>query len=1017
MNKPLLLVILTLGLIAPFFSSSIQAQCNPQVEICNLGPCVVNVHNWVAAGDVFLGNVLPGQCQTFPATLGENIRVVDSINNFANLLFDVVFPVTSCDLVTHNVDTDYCLCTEVCPPSMTVECGGSIDPAVTGFPSATCPGYLWTFNDSPLGQSCDGTFTRSWAGTLGGNDAPDLFCSQDIMIVDTTEPIINMPAEDFVVECDGTGNNAQLNAWLNNNGGATASDGCNDIVWENDFTGLSNECGATGETTVTFTATDDCGNSSSTTATFTIEDTTDPPVTNANDLTVECDGAGNTTELIAWLSSNGGATASDACGAVVWSNSFTSLSDECGATGQSTVTFTATDDCGNTSSTTATFTIEDTTAPDVTAPADETVECDGSGNMAALQAWLNDNGGATASDVCSDIVWSNDFTVLSNDCGGAGSTVVNFTATDNCGNTSSTTATFTLEDTTDASVTGAIDLTVQCDGAGNINELNAWLNNNGGAAISDVCSDVVWTNDFISLILSLSNDCGATGSGAVTFTASYDCGNTSSTTATFTIEDYTEPNITNASDQTVECDGNGNQAEFAAWLTNNGGATGSDVCGSIVWSNDSNGLSVDCGATGDETVTFTATDDCGNSISTSATFTIVDTVSPVITEATSVTVECDGSGNAAEYATWLANNGGATASDVCSEITWTNDDSGFPNNCGATGEATITFTATDGCGNSASSTATFTIVDTTDPVVTDASDVTVECDGVGNASQLIAWLSNAGGAIASDECGLVVWTNNFTGSSDDCGETGDVSVMFTATDECGNTSTTTATFTIEDTTDPIITLPLDTANPFNTFLTETFVECDGNGNIADYNAWLNNNGGAIATDVCGGTITWSHTGPNLLSNDCGETGTVQETFTATDECGNTSSVSLLFTIEDRIDPVIVPAVDFVMPCDPACPEVEFNNWLNANGGASASDICSSSVTWSNDAGPFVCIGPNVVTFTATDDCGNTSSTTASFSTTCIPTAGEWGLLCLSLSFVILGLVFLREECALSLREG
>ena len=47
--------------------------------------------------------------------------------------------------------------------------------------------------------------------------------------------------------------------------------------------------------------------------------------------------------------------------------------------------FTATDDCGNASTTTATFTIEDTTNPSIDMMAeDSTVECDGMGNMTAL---------------------------------------------------------------------------------------------------------------------------------------------------------------------------------------------------------------------------------------------------------------------------------------------------------------------------------------------------------------------------------------------------------------------------------------------------------------------------------------------------------------------------------------------------------------------------------------------------------------------------------------------------------
>ncbi|MGB1574108.1 MAG: hypothetical protein ACPG85_07485, partial [Flavobacteriales bacterium] len=266
-------------------------------------------------------------------------------------------------------------------------------------------------------------------------------------------------------------------------------------TWSNNFTAVSDDCGATGSATVEFYATDECGNVSTSTATFTIEDTTDPVIASpASDMTVECDGAGNTTALNNWLAANGGAgVATDDCSGVTWSNDFTGLSDLCGATGAATVIFTASDDCGNTASTTATFTIEDTTNPSLdVASADMTVECDGAGNTAELNAWLADNGGAEASDVCGGVTWSNNFSALSDDCGATGSATVTFTATDDCGLSTSTTATFTIEDTTAPTLlTTADDLTVECDGAGNLADLNGWLDSQAGATASEICGDYV----------------------------------------------------------------------------------------------------------------------------------------------------------------------------------------------------------------------------------------------------------------------------------------------------------------------------------------------------------------------------------------------------------------------------------------------------------------------------------------------------------------------------------------------
>ncbi|WP_040492748.1 hypothetical protein, partial [Xanthomarina gelatinilytica] len=145
----------------------------------------------------------------------------------------------------------------------------------------------------------------------------------------------------------------------------------------------------------------------------------------------------------------------------------------------------------------------------------------------------------------------------------------------------------------------------------------------------------------------------------------------------------------------------------------NGGAIAADNCSTITWTNNYGGATSDCAAPIE--VIFTATDACGNAVSTTATYAIVDTLAPEITQASPETVECDGNGNIDALNAWLANNGGATATDDCSAITWSNDFTALSDECGETGSATVTFTATDGCGNESSTSATFTIVDTVAP--------------------------------------------------------------------------------------------------------------------------------------------------------------------------------------------------------------------------------------------------------------------------------------------------------------
>jgi hypothetical protein len=329
-----------------------------------------------------------------------------------------------------------------------------------------------------------------------------------------------------------------------------------------------------------------------------------------------------------------------------------------------------------------------------------TVECDGLGNVTELNNWLNSQGGASASDACSNVVWTNDFNNLSDDCGSTGTTTVTFTATDDCGNATNTSAIFTIEDTTPPTIDiNPQDTTINCSTADQDVAIQSWLNNYGGGEASDICGSVTWSNDYSN---NLSDDCGATGTVVVTFTATDDCGNESTASATLTVIDNTNPTIDiSAADQTVECDGAGNGTELNSWLAANGGASASDDCANVTWTNDFTTLSDDCGTTGNATITFTATDDCGNTITTSAIFTIEDTTPPTIdTNAQDTVVNCSLAGQNAAIQSWLNNNGGATASDICGNVSWSNNyTNNLSDDCGATGSVEVTFTAMDDCGN------------------------------------------------------------------------------------------------------------------------------------------------------------------------------------------------------------------------------------------------------------------------------------------------------------------------------
>ncbi len=405
----------------------------------------------------------------------------------------------------------------------------------------------------------------------------------------------------------------------------------------------------------------------------------------------------------------------------------------------------------------------------------------------------------------------------------------------------------------------------------------------------------------------------------------------------------TAPILTCPDDLTVECDGTGNTADFGTWVNSE---TVESVCDNLSVSNEVIEVSEGCGGTAAAEVSWTATDDCGMDMC-SATFSTQDTTAPSISDVENLTLECNPAANPGEIDQWLT---GVTADDVCSLVEVTNDFDALSDECGETGSATVTWTATDDCGNSANTSAMVTVEDTTPPLISGIEDRTAECDGAGNIAEVDEWLA---AAAAEDGCGDADLSDDFAGLSDDCGETGAATVTWTAIDDCGNEATASATFTVEDTTAPSISGVEDVT-----------VECDGAGNTADLEAWRASP--AVAEDACGETTLEAEVGE--LSDECGATGSAEGNWMAMDDCGNSSSLTAMFTIEDTTPPEITlnGEPEMMLECG-------VDNYEEL--GATGFDLCDGGEFPAEVGGNEV--DPNtpstyVVTYVATDACGNDS---------------------------------------------
>ncbi len=282
----------------------------------------------------------------------------------------------------------------------------------------------------------------------------------------------------------------------------------------------------------------------------------------------------------------------------------------------------------------------------------------------------------------------------------------------------------------------------------------------------------------------------------------------------------------------------------------------------------------------------------------------------------------------------------------------------------------IIITAKDACGRTNTCTGTINIIKTEGPrIAVEAKDKWVTCsENVDSIFQ--AFLADNGGAVAIDFCTATTFTTNPANPEVfiSCGDEPGLTIEFIASDICGNTATTSSVFKVMN--DGNISLSTPAADVVAT--------CSNNPEIA-FVDFIDNQGGAQVA-ACGEIVyTTNPENPMLptIDDDCSEA-SIDVTFTATDECGEQISTTATFSVEDDSAPTITGGENLDLVCGMNT-EMEIQAWLASNGSLMVMDECSS-VTITNDFQDLdfdnICHDePIVVTFTATDACGNESTQT------------------------------------------
>ena len=341
--------------------------------------------------------------------------------------------------------------------------------------------------------------------------------------------------------------------------------------------------------------------------------------------------------------------------------------------------------------------------------------------------------------------------------------------------------------------------------------------------------------------------------------------------------------------------------------------------------------SFNCSDLGPQTVTLTIKDPEGNTGTGNATITVKDEIVPQITAPADIQADTDANDcNASSI-----NLGSETKNDNCGIASVTNDaPSDFP-----LGETIVTWTVTDNAGNTATDTQKVVISDNTNPTITAPADVQAYTDANDcNASNI-----NLGSETKNDNCGIASVTNDAP-SDFPLGET---IVTWTVTDNAGNTATDTQKVVISDNTNPTITAPAD-------------IQADTDAN--DCNASSINLGSETKNDNCG-IASVTNDAPSDFP--LGET---IVTWTVTDNAGNTATDTQKVVISDNTNPTITAPADVQ-----AYTDANDCNASNINlGSESANDNCGIALI-ENDAPAEFPLGETMVTWTVTDNSGNTAT--------------------------------------------
>gem|GEM_PF-2490722 len=790
--------------------------------------------------------------------------------------------------------------------------------------SPTCTTLTWsaTLNVTAVADGASVAITADHDNSVGSNAtqaATTVLKDTSIPTVAiTSSPLINSANKAAYIVSGTCSENTRSVAV--NVGGVTSTPTCTALTWSATLNVTAVADGAS--ISVTANHTDAAGNPATQASTTVVKDaalptvaiTSSPVVNIANKAAYTVSGTcSENTQTV--LINVGGVTSNPTCSALTWSATLnvTAVGDG------SSIAITANHDdaAGNSATMASTTILKDTIAPTVAITSSPAINNTNkavypvAGTCSENTRTVSVNvGGVTANPTCTTLTWSTTLNVTAVSDGASVSVTANHTdaGANNATQSSSTvvkdTAIPTVAITSSPAINNANKAAYAVSGTCSENTRSVTVSV-GGVSATPTCTTLAWS---ATLDVTAVSD-GA--SIAVTANHSDVSGNSATQASSTVVKDTVIPTVAITSSPAIN---NSNKAAYpiSGTCSENtrsvsvsvGGVSATATCAALAWSTTLDVTAVADGAS--VSVLADHTDASGNNAlqatSTIAKDTGLPTVAissaPVINNANKAAYIISGTCSE-ETRSVSINVGGATATPVCTSLTW----SASLNVTGVTDGASIAVTAnhSDVSGNAATEASTSVLKDTSAPTVAITSAPLIN-----NANQSAYSVSgtcsenarsvaiSVGGVTATPTCTALAWSTTL----DVTAVTDGASISITAnhTDAAGNNATQASTTVLKDTSAPNVAVTSSTViNNTNKAAYPVSGTCSENTRTVSASV-----GGVTATPTCT-ALAWS-TSVNVTAVADGASVTI--TANHSDSVGNAASQASTTVLKDTVIPTV-----------------------------------------------------------------------------------------------------------------